>query len=83
MNRDMQSFKLILDYINKHGANEGEMCGQGYPSQGLPCRRPKWHTSPTSDCFAIDIKRKKGCFMYQDGKEWTSDVENWPKDLIL
>lgn len=61
-------------------------CGMGYPSQGLPCVRPKDHSNPISDCFALLEKpdgKVWGVYMQQDGKEWVDDQTQFPTDLVI
>ena len=61
-------------------------CGMGYPSEGLPCIRPKGHSSPVSDCFAIFRNQQGevlGCYMTQDGKEWIRNPTYFPTDIVI
>lgn len=60
--------------------NKSSLCGMGYPSQGLPCVRPKGHDWPLSPCFAI-TSDGKGVYLYQDGKEWCKSQKEWPEDV--
>lgn len=60
-------------------------CGDGYPSLGMPCVRPKGH-SPFVDCFALveTIEGKVwGVYMQQDGKDWIDDKTRFPTDLVV
>ena len=60
-------------------------CGNGYPSLGLPCMRPKDH-NPFIDCFALveGIDGKvQGVYMQQDGKDLVDDPTLFPTDLVI
>ncbi len=78
----MSSFKEdIEEKLERLGA-----CGMGYPSEGLPCVRPKDHDGPLNDCFAVTRNEKgeiAGCFMGQDYKSWVTDISRFPKDLVV
>jgi hypothetical protein len=80
----------MSDYRNhKESMNEKlerlGACGDGYPSEGLPCVRPVGH-SPFLDCFALIRNRQGetvGCYMQQDGKEWIRNHADFPTDIVV
>ena len=60
-------------------------CGDGYPSEGLPCIRSAGH-SPIMEHFALLRNRQGeivGCYMAQDGKEWVRNQADFPTDLVV
>lgn len=61
-------------------------CGMGYPSLGLPCIRPKGHSNPISQCFALvetNDSNVWGVYMDQDSKTWTQALTQFPTDLVV
>ena len=65
--------------ITCDGSGKAPKCGMG--STQFPCIRPKGHHSPTNVCFAI--VQGRGVYLYQDGKEWCKNTDEWPDDAII